>query len=226
MKIHTSVAIVLLILGTSACQTASSRRAELIDEGLLLNVSDTERSNIADARKSRDQASDAYAAAQSDYARAVEARAVAGQVCDAAAAKASRTQDTLNRASQSGTVEDVSIAKQKVLEATAEKAVHTAKLSLSDKQADYANALAVLAKEHVQVTEARVNLAKAKAVNTLDRPRSQTPKVSMFETSLRLAEADENLARTRSESAQREVSIATDLVAEREKAYADLQKQD
>ena len=73
-----------------------------------------------------------------------------------------------------------------------------------------------MAREQVKVADAHVDVVKARALSTLDRPQSQKPDVSVFEGRERSAQAEENVARTRSEAAEKEVKVALANVQEAE----------
>jgi hypothetical protein len=195
-------------------------RTDAADDALLLQVSVAERCNIADARKACDHATDAHALAVADQAKAAEARILAVQARQVAVARVARCEAALDRATKAGTTEDADAARTNVQQAKAESGVEQARLTLSDKQVAYAGSLATLAEEHIKVAMADVELAKVRAVNTLDRPDAQKRDVREFETSLRNAEGDENVARTRSEAAQREVAVAAANLEERQSAGA------
>lgn len=216
MKLSLRLPCLLLLAGTMACHTTSpTPRAASADDALLLEVSAAERSNIADARRACDHATDAHALAVADHAKAREARTRAVQAREASVAKVARCEAALVRATQGGTTDEADTARTDVQQAKADSGVEDARLTLSDKQVAYAGSLATLAEEHVKVAMAGVELAKVKAVNTLDRPEAQKSDVGKFETSLRNAEGSENVARTRSEAAQKEVAVAAATLEER-----------
>ncbi len=223
MKFGLTSSCLLLLLSSGACRTTDRpMQASSAEAALLLEVSAAERASIAAARETCDQANDAYAASRADHIKAGEAKTMAGEARNAAALKVDQAEAALARATASGTTDEVGIAKENLAKAKSEWEVEEAKVTLTGKQVDYADALVSLAKEHVDVTEASLELVKAKAVNTLDRPKSQLPDVSVFEASLRAAKGDENVARTKSEAAKTEVKVAKDNLTTHENVRAKL----
>lgn len=197
----------ILLLACTACQTTSPPRATLAADALLTEVSPAEQRLIAKAREANDRANDAYAAAKAHTSTTRDGQISADLDLEEAVAKVARANANLDRKKSAGTTEAIDGAKQELADAKAEHTVQAAAATLGARQTDHARALAEIAKEHVTVTEAQVELAKAKAVNTLDRPASQKPVIKRFEESVRRAEADENVARTRSEATQKEIDI-------------------
>lgn len=223
MKLTLHLPCLLLLAVTMACHTTRpTARSASTDDALLLEVSAAERSNIADARRACDYATDAHALAVADQSKAGVAQTLAVQAHEVAVAKVARCEVALDHATQRGTTEDVDTARTNVQQAIAESGVEEAKLTLNDMQVACAGSLVTLAEEHIKVATADVELAKVRAVNTLDRPDAQKRDVSKLETSLRNAQGEENVARTRAEAAQREVSVAAANLKERQSAGAKL----
>ena len=219
MKLLRTLPLVLLAAG--ACQTTVTTTYPASTpppDALLVEVSPAERQAIADARQACDRAKDDHAAAQAEHRRLAEE--VSGVTMDREAARVRvvSAEAALSRANASGTSDDVARARQALQTAKAELAVQDAKVKLRDHQKASAKALADLAAEHVKVAEANVELVKAKAVCTLDRPEIQKPDVAKYEELLRRAETEENVARARADGAQKEVAIATTTLKEREAA--------
>lgn len=196
----------ILLLVCTACQTPSPH-ATVAADALLTEVSPAEQRLIAKAREANDRANDAYAAAKANTTTTRDGQISADLDLEEAVAKVARANANVERQKAAGTTEAVDGAKQELATAKSEHTAQAAAATLGARQTDHARALAEIAKEHVTVTEAQVELAKAKAVNTLDRPVSQKPQIKRFEESVRRAEADENVARTRSEATQKEIDI-------------------
>jgi hypothetical protein len=200
----------ILLLAVGACHTSGPPpRASDHDDALLLEVSAAERANIAEARLACDRAKDAHAAAQADRQKMLDEQTHAKKDADTAAANLAAAESALVTAVDRGTTAEIESAKKRVRVAKDEQEVQTAQETLRDTRTVHSTTLAQVAKEHVKVTEAQVELTKAKAVNTLDRPGSQKPDIAKFEQSLRRAEAGENVARVKSEAAQKEVDVTT-----------------
>ena len=204
---HLPLCASIVLLVCTACQTTSPPRATLAADALLTEVSPAEQRLIAKAREANDRANDAYAAAKAHTTTTRDGQISADLDLEEAVAKVARANANVERQKSAGTTEAVDGAKQELATAKAEHTVQAAAATLGARQTDHARALAEIAKEHVTVTEAQVELAKAKAVNTLDRPASQKPLIKRFEESVRRAEADENVARTRSEATKKEIDI-------------------
>ena len=204
---HLPLCASIVLLVCTACQTTSPPRATLAADALLTEVSPAEQRLIAKAREANDRANDAYAAAKAHTTATRDGQISADLDLEEAVAKVARANADVERQKSAGTTEAVDGAKQELATAKAEHTVQAAAATLGARQTDHARALAEIAKEHVTVTEAQVELAKAKAVNTLDRPASQKPLIKRFEESVRRAEADENVARTRSEATKKEIDI-------------------
>lgn len=201
-------ALLLFFVGT-ACETnrPSTPRSTAAADALLLEVSPAEQQRIATSRERCDRANDAYAAAKAHTSMVRDAQISADLDLEEAKTKVTRAKANLARKSNVDTSEAIAVARQELADAESEQAELIAAATLGAKRTDHARALADIAKEHVTVAEARVELAKARAVNTLDRPASQKPLIKRFEESVRRAEADENLARTRAEATQKEIDI-------------------
>jgi hypothetical protein len=198
----------LLLLAVSACHSPPPH-ATAPDDALLLEVSAAERSNIAEARAACNRAKDEHAAAHADHLRMRDENSNSSRDRENASATLAKAQAALNTAVENGTTVDVENATQGVQQARRNQGIQNASATLRDKRTAHAAALARVAKEHVKVAEAQVELTKARAVNTLDRPQADKPEVSKFEASVRRAEADENVARTKSEATEREVAVTT-----------------
>jgi hypothetical protein len=195
MKIHYHLSTILLLLVTGACHTnAPGVHATPAEEALLLEVSAADRSNIAEARSACDHANDVLAAAKADCAKASAAQATAGEALDAAVARVGYAERALSAATSSGSSTSVEDARRDVEVAKAEWRFQESSYVLRDKQASHANAMASLAAEQVKVAEAGVELAKVRAINSLDRPEVRKAPIGKFEAQVRLAESQENLA--------------------------------
>jgi len=198
---------ILSIVGASCQLNPSPPRATAAADALLLEVSPSEQQRIASARENCDRANDAYAAAKARATSARDSQISADLDLEAATARVVRAETALEHRRTTGTTGAIDIAKRDLAQAKAEHTDLTAAATLRARQTDHARALAEIAKEHVTVNEALVELAKARAVNTLDRPDGQKPGLQRFEESVRRAEADENLARTRADATQKEIDI-------------------
>lgn len=200
-----------LFLACSACQTQrpAPPRATAAADALLLEVSPAEQQMIATSREECDRANDAYAAAKAHTTTIRNAQISADLDLEEAAAKVARARAALDRKSSVDTTEAIEVARQELARAEAEQTALSAAATLGARRLDHARALAEIAKEHITVAEAQVELAKARAVSTLDRPLAQKPVLKRFEESVRRAEADENVARTRAEATQKEIDILT-----------------
>jgi hypothetical protein len=196
-----------ILLALCACQSTDSRNTTPPDDALLAEVSAAQRAEVTEARVARDHAKDAYAAAQADCRKLKDFQTRAMQERDAAKVAVSRAEDAQKTAREKGSTGDVEAAQASLAKARTELEVKEATVRLHDKQAAYGRALEDLANERVKVADARVELVKARAVNTLDRPQSQKPDVRAFEERERKAQGDEKIARTKAETAEKEVKI-------------------
>lgn len=208
MTISRRASCALLILG-AACHTPQSMRPTTPDDAMLVEVSTAERSKIASARHEADQANDAFAAAKTERDRTGDRRLAADQRRTAAILVVDNAQSALSEAVARGTTSDIDAAKARVASAKASNAVHAARATLRVWEATHADQLVEVAQRHVAVAEAKVDLAKVNAVNTLLRPTAQKPVVADFELALRQAEADESVAMVKAEAALREINVAT-----------------
>jgi hypothetical protein len=210
MKIHKTLPF--LLFACVACQSTrtDAPRATLAADSLLLEVSPAEQRKIATARDAAARAADAYAAAKAAAEEARQAQISSDLDLEDAKTHVERADAAVTRIRNIGTTDDVDTAKRSWDEAKAEHARHAAAAKLAERRTTHARALAEVAREHVAVAEARVELAKAKAVHTLDRPDAQKPSLVRFEESVRRAEADEALARTRADATQREIDVLAD----------------
>ncbi len=197
----------ILLLACSACQSNPAPRTTLAADAMLLEASPVEQHLIAEAREANDRANDAYAAAKANTTRVRDAQISADLNLEEATAKVARATTNVENKVASGTSESVDAAKRELDQAKTDHTMQAAAAALGARQTDHARALAEVAKEHITVTEAQVELAKARAVNTLDRPADQKPAIKRFEESVRRAETDENVARTRSEATKKEVDL-------------------
>jgi hypothetical protein len=171
---HLPLCASIVLLVCTACQTTSPPRATLAADALLTEVSPAEQRLIAKAREANDRANDAYAAAKAHTTTTRDGQISADLDLEEAVAKVARANANLDHKKAAGTTEAVDGAKRELELAKAEHTAQAAAATLGARQTDHARALAEIAKEHVTVTEAQVELAKAKAVNTLDRRRARS----------------------------------------------------
>jgi hypothetical protein len=197
----------LLLLGGTACVSNRPPRATVASDALLLEVSATHQGHIADARTNRAQARDAHAAAvaTSSQTRAEQARDEAER--EAATLRVERANGALEQSKKTGTTNDVALATEELGRAEQHRMTQTSTAALAAKQSLHAKALEAVAVEHLAVAEAMVELAKVRAVNSLDRPEEQKPDPSTFEASLRKAEANEQVAQVRADATRKEVDL-------------------
>jgi hypothetical protein len=205
MHLLPTATLLFLFCGTACVSTTTPAHATVAADALLLEASSTHQGHVAEARRNRARAKDAHAAAvaATTQSRAEQTRDEGER--DAALGTVTRAGNALEQARKSGTTSDVTMAQQELdrVELQHQERLRTA--ALSDRRTAHTAAVEAVAKEHLAVADAVVELAKARAVDSLDRPDRQKPDVATFEASLRTAEANEQLAQVRAEAMQKEV---------------------
>jgi hypothetical protein len=199
--------LLLLLCGTACVSTTKQPHATVAADALLLEASSTHQGHIAEARRNRSGAKDAHAAAVAATAQSRAEHSRSEGERDAALAGVTRAGNALEQARKTGTKSDVALAEQELGRAEQQHQARIGTVALCDKQSLHTGALEAVAKEHLAVADAVVELAKARAVDSLDRPDRQKPDVATFEASLRTAEANEQIAQVRAEAMQKEVDV-------------------
>jgi hypothetical protein len=205
-KLHPTT-FLLLLCGAACVSSTRHPHATVASDALLLDVSSTHQGYTAEARMNRAQAKDAHAAAvaTTKQTRADQTRSEAER--DAATSRVARAKGALEQARKTGTTNDVEQAAQELGRAEQHHQTQVSSVLLCEKQSLHASALEAVAVEHLAVAEAMVELAKVRAVNTLDRPDAQKPDPAPFEASLRTAEANEQVAQVRADATSKEIDV-------------------
>jgi hypothetical protein len=217
MRLAYAIAIAFAL--GSACRVAppAPERAALPQDSLLVEVSAAERARVATARVAHGRARDDHAAAQRSQLQANEGLAAAERERNAARDKVEWANAGLGRSEASGTTTEVGTATQAVSNAEAARGVQDARCELADRVVIEAEQQVAVCAAQVAVAAAQLELAKAIAINTLDRPEVQKPEIAVFESAVRRAEGKANVARAGLAAAAREVEIGRSEVGERER---------
>lgn len=210
--------LVLICLGSVACQSTYSNKRMSVDDDALVRVPVAERESINKAREEHLQAQDRIAVAE----QAVEA---AQADLDIAKRTAGVSHDEMSVAQ-----ERCDIAR-KLDPETRQDAIRTADRDLdavcaharwADAQVDCQErvieekqAQVDLEKRRVDLAEAKVELAKAKAVNTSDSTDRHEYDVSAFESVVTARQLDVDLAEIDRDAWQKKLRLCRDAVEAR-----------
>ena len=216
MRLLTAATLLLALCGSCHVASADRDRAAVPEDGLLVDVSSSERLRVSTARVAHGKAKDDLAAAQRQHELAVTEQKAAKQLHGAAVDKVSWARTAVANSETTGTTTDVEAAQQALRVAENARDVRTARCELRDREVTEAEIQTALAAAHVNVASARLDLAKVVAVNTLDRPEVQKPDVERFEAVVREAEGKANVARASLAAASREVEIERSKLSDRE----------
>jgi hypothetical protein len=202
-----------VLLGLAACQT-DNRYQSKVDPALLEYVNESGRNKIAEARRARDEAADAVAAAQrraEQPRRELEVEQAARRVEEAKLQQATTEQRVDRQAAgaegngtgDGASARDASVQKAHsgVQLADDRIAWRTECITAADREVD-------LAKAKLDLARARVALVEAQALRDTDRPEADRIDMAPIERDLRARESDVEVAKVRLEAAQRECDLA------------------
>lgn len=209
--------VILALALCSSCQIGGADRnpTAMPEDALLVDVSPAERTRVSTARVAHGKAKDVLAAAERQHAMALSEQSAGKQQHTAALAKVAWSKTALARSESTGTTADVEAAQQELRTAENSRDVQVDRCELRDREVVEAERQEELAAALVALSLARLDLAKAVAVSTLDRPEAQKPDVARFEALVREAEGKENVARANLATASREVEIGRSKLADR-----------
>lgn len=208
MKPNVRVLALLLLMAACSTNESPSSRATSPDDALLVEVSNAERAKVSASRQDASRARDAHAAAKSNYEKACDHHVAVGRERELADTSVANAESSLREAKARGSTVEVARAQAELDRARTGQQWLAARMSLAEKRVDLAAAMVTVAREHVATMDAHVDLAKVRAVNSLDRPGSQKPRASDFELVVRNAELQERVAQVRVDGAKTEVDLA------------------
>lgn len=191
--------------------------ANHVDNSMLQYISAGDRTEIDATRQAADAARDAYAASKADAFKAAERRKVATQELDIAQAEQKRA-ESVQTIAESGTQEDLVAAKQSVADAKMLVKSVESRVSLRDRQVEYARAIEDLRQKQNELAQATVELSQARAVKRVDRPDTRSIKVEPFEHQVRQYHEEAQIASVHAEAVQGELNVARQAYDETVKA--------
>jgi len=207
-----------VLVALAACQT-DNRYPSKVDPALLEYVNESGRNKIAEARRARDEAADAVAAAQrraEQPRRELEVEQAARRVEEAKLQQANTEQRVDQQAaavegngSDGASVRDASVEKARAGLQLADDRIAWRRegIATADREVD-------LAKARLELARARVALVEAQALRDTDRPEADHIDVAPIERDLRARESDVEVAKVRLDAAQRECDLAKRCVDE------------
>ena len=206
MKSH-SLLLALLFFAAPACNSLSNKPEHEVDKNTVAHLSETEQKEIREAQTQEAKARDQLAAAKVATDGAKNDLKVAKQELEVADAEVKKTELNMT-AAETGTTESVDKARAAHSEALTLPAAARGRIALRERQIDRSHAREDLASRRVELTMVSVELERAKAVNTLDRPNAKKVDVASYERDVRRAEEAVSLARVKLEAAGKETEIA------------------
>jgi hypothetical protein len=210
---RSSCLLVLALL--VACQTENPYQSK-VDPALLEYVNENGRNRIAEARRHRDEAADAVAAAQrraDQSRRELEVEQASRRVEEAKLEKANTEQRVDrqaagvegdgNRAGDGTSVRDAGVHDARAGVQVVDDRIAWRKecITAADREVD-------LAKAKLELARARVALAEAEALRDTDRPEADRIDMVAIQRDLRARETEVDVAKVRLEAAQRECDLA------------------
>lgn len=214
MNIFRFAFLLAALCGSCQAPSGDRSRAQVPEDGLLVDVSSVERSRVSTARVAHGRMRDDLAAAHRQLQQAVSDQAAASRLHNAASDKVDWAEAAVAKSETTDTSADIEKARQELRDVRVARNIQTARCELRDREVIEAEMQTKLAEARVQVTAARLDLAKVMAVNTLERPDVQKPDVARFEAVVRVAEGKENVARAGFAAAAREVEIGRGKLSE------------
>ena len=214
------------LLLVSSCALFSSHNSDTpdqpvlanhVDNSMLQHISVADRADVDTARQAADTARDAYAASKADASKTAERRKVATQELEIAQAEQKRA-ESVQAIAESGTQADLDTAKQGVADAKLLVKSVQSRVSLRDRQVDYANAVEDLRQKQNELAQATVELSQARAVKRVDRPDTRSIKVEPFERQVRQYHEEAQIASVHAEAVHGELNVARQAYDESVKA--------
>lgn len=211
-SIHVA-ALLLLALGAS-CQTLTRSQVREVDDGLWAYVGENDKQEVAAARDARDRAEDELAVSERRIEEARDQLTLAKREFDVADARFDEARAALKVGEKAGEEEDLSAEHAGVERASAWRDAARAAIDWRALDVDAARAQRVLAARNLELANARIELAKARAVDRLDHPDAEGVGLAQFELQVRERSTQRQIAEIMAEAADREVAIARNLVPE------------
>jgi hypothetical protein len=203
------VLVSVFFVALPACHSSASAPdlSYHVEDSMLANVPDGDRGDIEDARKATLSANDEWAAAKARVERAQQKLHLAQQDLDVAKSRSDRADAAIELA-QNGTTEDLEKARQEKKDATALVNAAKTRIDLRQQQIQHAQAYLDYKQKQLALAQANAELAKARAVSKLDRPRAQSIDVAKFEKQVRDTQEAVDVAKVRTDAARKEVQVA------------------
>lgn len=181
--------------------------ANHVDNSMLQHISAADRAEIDEARQSADTARDAYAASKANAFKAADRRKIATQELDIAQAEQKRA-ETVQAMAENGSQEELDAAKQSVVDAKMLVKSVESRVSLRDRQVEYARAVENLRQKQNALAQSTVELVQARAVKRSDRPDTRSLKVEPFERQVRQCHEEAQIASVHAEAVNGELKVA------------------
>ncbi len=192
----------------SAGCASASERTQRVDDALLSEVSASQMALVQQARAARDEAVDGLAKAARDAKWAVDQAELAQVELRTTTQQLEEAKLAAVLAERNGKTMELQDAKRRQERMVAMADASREKLALRKRESEYMRLTEKVALEHRRLADAEVELAKARAVQDLDRVAAQKVPVREFEKQVNFHKTEVKLAEVRAIAAQERVQEA------------------
>lgn len=207
MRLHIyplSTLLVALAL-TAGC---ASQRIQVVDDAFLSEVSPEQKRLVHQARDKHYEATDALAKATRDSAWAKDQAELTRAELKSIEKELEEAELAMNLAEQNGTATELDLSKTRFEYLTAKADATREKLALRKREYEHSQLLQKVALERDRLAAAEVELAKARAVQELDRVAAKQISLREYEMQVIFHRTEVALAEVRAEGAAERVAIA------------------
>ncbi len=188
----------------AACQTNASR----IDDALLAELQPTEMATVTQARNAQTSARDAHAKAMRDTAWAEQQVELARSSLKVSRNQVEDSKLAVSLTEKSGTGTELKAAEASYVFTLAGADELRARVALRKREHDHAKLMEKLSAEQLRLANARLELVKAEAVQTLDRVETRDISIKDCRRQVRFHETEVELASIRSKASATELQEA------------------
>lgn len=201
--------LILIAVGSAACQSTTHRTARLsVDDDALVNVPVGQREDVSKARTERTEGQDRVGIAERDLQNAQERVSLAKQTasmaedeCDAASDRVKMAHDA-NQDTRAAAIQSAEENRESV---RAHSRWADTQVVYQQRRVEAQEDQVGLEKMRLELANAKVELAKARAVNGLDRPDVEAYDIGAFEAVVANRKLNVELAEIDAEAWQKKI---------------------
>ena len=223
MRSHISPLTTLFVTLTLTAGCAS-QRTQVVDDALLSEVSPAQMSLVHQARDNQNDATDALAKAKRDNSWAKDQTDLTRAELKSIEKELEEAKLAMVLAEQNGTATELGLSKMRFEHLTAKADATREKLALKKREYEHAQLLQKVALERKRLAAAEVELAKARAVQELDRVAAKKIPLREYEMQASFHRTEVALAEVRASAAAERVAIAKQDFGTAEAKAASFQK--